>query len=140
MTESIPVLLEQGWTYLVPTAADTLADALMRLSRPSEILFGDRRERQQLDLVDLDQLLLEALGVETVERSFARLRPRWCSSPIMVRFSWPVSRPSTVASCAARPRLRRTETGSHEGQVTPTPAIPRAATNAHYFFSIPSDP
>src|SRR5664279_4235984 len=38
MTESMPVLLEQGWTFLVPTAADTLADALMRLDRPSEAL------------------------------------------------------------------------------------------------------
>ena len=42
----------------------------------------------------------------------ARLRPRWCSSPIIVRFSCPVSRPSTVASWAARPMLRRTSTGS----------------------------
>ena len=33
----------------------------------------------------------------------AARRPRWCSSPIITRFSRPVSSPSTVASWAARP-------------------------------------
>ena len=38
LTAAIPVLLAQGWTYLMPVASHTLSEVLMLLSRPSEAL------------------------------------------------------------------------------------------------------
>ena len=64
-----------------------------RRSRSSR---GARRRRR-------GELLQQLVGARP-----RRAAPRWWSSPIITRFSRPVSRPSTVASCAARPSSRRT--------------------------------
>ena len=68
MTESMPILLEQGWTYLVPTAADTLADALMRLARPSEAL---QVASHGLQFAESDPLSLALLHVWVAEAALA---------------------------------------------------------------------